>query len=146
MTSALPTLSKKRHASHDIHHQLPSIITPGKAGNVSSSKTNNMPRNRLPQNHNHQRIGNNIVLPPLENDSNQNINVSNSFTSGMKKDFLENKIFNSKSDKEDGYLDTRYSDNGDEIDEDSEKIEDDDEGGEVFDADPAEFGITITKL
>lgn len=152
MTSALPTLSKKRHASHDIHHQLPSIITPGKSNNVSSSKANNMQtRGRLAQNHNHQRLGNNFVLPPLENEVSQkslnheNVNISNSYSSGFNNDFLDKRIV-SNPEKEDGYLDSRYSDNGDELSDDSQRTEDDDEGGEVFDADPAEFGVTITKL
>ena len=151
MTSALPTLSKKRHASHDIHHQIPSIITPGKSVNINASKAGNLQsRCRMPLNHNHQRVGNNFVLPPLENGSipksinQENINISNSFPTGLK-DHLEKPIVTKP--KDDGFLDSRYSDNDDGIIEDSEKIEEeDDEGGDVFDADPTEFGVTITKL
>lgn len=152
MASALPTLAMKRHPSHDIHHQMPSIITPGKSSNMNASKASNIQvRGRMPSNH--QRLANNFVLPPLESESSQkqlsqeNINISNSFQSGLNmQKSMSNKIEKSIS-KDDGYIDSRYSDNGDEISDDSDKVDDDDdEGGEVFDADPAEFGITITKL
>ncbi|OHS93092.1 hypothetical protein TRFO_40616 [Tritrichomonas foetus] len=101
-----------------------------------------------------ESISSNENLPNLDNKQYQKVhaplvNTQQSIQSGQQfhQQYNESRYDdgNEADEENDAYLESRYSDDGEEPKTCGEE-EYDDEGGEELDADPSEFGVTVTKL